>query len=595
MGRAKGMGISDGQHGFASGVALVLALVLLTACNDGNDLLPITEKDWRAPVALQKAIDTNPAEDVVEVFLEAVEKDVEIRPGKVTPMWTYNGVFPGPLIEAKVGDTLVVHFTNYLPEETTVHWHGVELPANMDGSSISQLPVSANGGTFTYRFKLLRAATYWYHPHIRGHRQVESGLYGALVVRDPVKDQQLGLPEQELVLILDDILLDAEAAIMPPYPDDPITYANTQLNGREGNVFLINGRSAPITLEVPSGISLRIRLINAANSRFFRLSLPKQEVFRIGGDGGLLAKALPVPPIDILTSAPPQKPKGVSARHATPGAVYFSNPDPNLGVLLVPGERAELVTTLRGRPRGSAILEWHDFPRGKHFAFRDDSNQILIGHDTGTDGASPSFELLKFLFTDESVPQDKGFDEQQALNEATPITVTDNTPRLPVTFGHGLPDENGNIRFFATMREGRGIPFDELSAADALHASVGETYIWEVTNLTEGDHPFHPHGFTFQWLETEYIDLDSAEPSRLVKADRTEEKDTIRIPGRPGLIGRSRTVVRLAVRFGDEGREGLISAGGKQPSASESGGWLVHCHILEHANRGMTTFLNLAP
>ena len=152
------------------------------------------------------AEDVNPSRDVVEVFLTARESTWDFGTGSATPVWTYNGFIPGPTIEAEVGDILIVHLCNALPEATTIHWHGVETPANMDGSDIAQLTVPP-GGTFRYEFPLLRAGTFWYHPHVRTNVAVEKGLYGLLVVHDSDEDQILGLPEREHLMVLDDVLL----------------------------------------------------------------------------------------------------------------------------------------------------------------------------------------------------------------------------------------------------------------------------------------------------------------------------------------------------------------------------------------------------
>ncbi|MDH3597878.1 MAG: multicopper oxidase domain-containing protein [Rhodospirillales bacterium] len=213
-----------------AGFLAALAVPLLAQGADANDA-------GMRRIAPHVAVDRNP--DIVEVFLTAKEKMVQIGQGKPTKMWTYNGVVPGPTIEGKVGDTVIVHFTNELPEETTIHWHGLEVPANMDGSNISQNAVEP-GGYFRYEFKLLRAATYWYHPHIRTNEQIEQGLHAALVVRDPDEDSSLGLPESEHVLVLEDVLLDAEGNVAEPLPRDPLAKATMQLNGRQGNTLLVN-------------------------------------------------------------------------------------------------------------------------------------------------------------------------------------------------------------------------------------------------------------------------------------------------------------------------------------------------------------------
>jgi FtsP/CotA-like multicopper oxidase with cupredoxin domain len=73
----------------------------------------------------------------------------------------------------------------------------------------------------------------------------------------------------------------------------------------------------------------------------------------------------------------------------------------------------------------------------------------------------------------------------------------------------------------------------------------------------------------------------------------TEVKDTVRVPARPGAAMRSRTIVRLAVMYDDTGREGEVAAHGKEPHDDMSGGWVMHCHILEHADHGMMTFLQV--
>lgn len=91
-------------------------------------------------IAPQSAEDLNPDPTVVEVELIASVEQVKFGKSQWTDVWTYNGSTPGPTIEANIGDTIVVHFYNLLPEETTVHWHGVEVPANMDGSHIAQTP-----------------------------------------------------------------------------------------------------------------------------------------------------------------------------------------------------------------------------------------------------------------------------------------------------------------------------------------------------------------------------------------------------------------------------------------------------------------------
>ena len=583
----------------------ILLLLLQSACTESINNKTQSE-DWAKSIALTKAKDINPQKNIIEINLQAIEKQIELKPGVFTTMWTYNNVFPGPTIEANVGDTLIVNFTNNLPVETTVHWHGLELPANMDGSMIAQAPVPAFGGTFQYKFTLNRAATYWYHPHIQSNIQVEKGLYGALIVRDPKQDQAFGLPEMETTIILDDILLDENYQIEPALEEktfvDPITNAVTLLNGREGNNFLINGKLLSIdsdgtdlkTIELQSGVPVRLRLINAANARFFRLSIPGHTIYRIGGDAGLLSTTIKKDPIEIITSTQ-NKPKNrkINSRDGVP-LQFYSNPDPNQGILLVPGERADIVFTPQGNKGDTGAIEWHFFPRGYHGVADDGSGNLVINHNHAPALTAP-IRLLNFKIVDDKNKTSYSYSPPVTLVPTAQISTTEETPILPVLFGHSNPDSSGDIKFFASKDK---IPFEQLTDVSALNATVGKTYIWEVTNLSQGDHPFHTHGFMFQHLSTEYIDQNAAQTSIIEYPQFIESKDTIRIPARRGLKGQSKTVVRLAVKFDDVNREGSIAAYGKVPitnadNSLHSGGWFVHCHILEHATRGMGTYLNL--
>lgn len=90
-----------------------------------------------------------PGQRVVKIQLDAREADWEFTPGRPTRAWTYNGQVPGPLIQATVGDVLEVRLTNNLSEPTILHWHGVRLPAAMDGTEMVQAAVQP-GQTFTY-------------------------------------------------------------------------------------------------------------------------------------------------------------------------------------------------------------------------------------------------------------------------------------------------------------------------------------------------------------------------------------------------------------------------------------------------------------
>jgi FtsP/CotA-like multicopper oxidase with cupredoxin domain len=113
-----------------------LGIDTAAAADRGSSLAPA---GWDAAVRLNEPVDRNPDPKVLEIDLVARVAAVEVAPGLRVKAWTYDGGLPGPLIRARIGDRLVVHFTNQLPQPTTIHWHGVRVPIEMDGvPNISQ-------------------------------------------------------------------------------------------------------------------------------------------------------------------------------------------------------------------------------------------------------------------------------------------------------------------------------------------------------------------------------------------------------------------------------------------------------------------------
>ncbi len=503
--------------------------------------------------------------------------------GRTVETWTYNDSLPGPLLRARVGDRIVVDFENHLPEATTIHWHGVEVPALQDGSSISQQAIQP-GETYRYEFTALTASLFWYHPHANTNAQVERGLYGALLVEDPDEQRILGVRSgDEHLLILDDVLLD-EHGIAPPFPSDPLDNAIAHFNGREGNVLLVNGRTLP-EITVRNDTPQRLRLVNVANSRLMRVSFGEgQRVWRVGGDGGLLESPVEVPSIGMV-----MHPGGHGGGHGGHEAMV-SDPDLSRGVLLTPGERADLIWIPSGENQDVVTLHWHDWPRGDHGAEYAPDGSIRITHDP-TDGAAPPEPLARFRLAGQPSPHADTYRPPATLRNVAPIP-TDGAP-IPVTMGHGLPDADGNVVFFMHRGPSGPKPFAALTPDDVATVAPEEVRVIEVTNLTMGAHNFHLHGFFFQLIETRFFDMDTPANNRTIPADRVENKDSILIPPRPGAAMRSRSVTRLAVRFDETGREGQIEAYGKQPAAGRSGGWLMHCHILEHSASGMLSFVQV--
>lgn len=224
---------------------------------------------------------------------------VSLVEGTTTEVYAYNGTVPGPMLEFMEGDEVVVRFRNDLPEETTVHWHGLHLSFEADGSPFH--PVAA-GAAYEYRFTIQpgTAGTYWYHPHPNHHTgpQVARGLYGGIIVRAPDDPLPANLTERLLILSDNRFLPDGSFDL----PERHSHQGNVDFeNGREGDVLFVNGDVLP-TLEIRPGEVQRWRIINAAAGRYYRLALPGQTMTQIGTDGGLFERPIEVDEI-LLASA----------------------------------------------------------------------------------------------------------------------------------------------------------------------------------------------------------------------------------------------------------------------------------------------------
>jgi len=249
---------------------------------------------WADELALTIPEDLNPDPNILEIELEAQIANIEVLDGIITSVWTYGGTLPGPLIKAKVGDTVIVHFKNSLPESTTIHWHGLRVPNQMDGvPGVTQPPVPVDG-EFRYEFVVDDAGSYWYHPHVNSAAQVGWGMYGPIVVEDPNDPEEFG---DDLIMVISDMSLDEAGVFLPPNNGGDFG----DLFGREGTTILVNGKVMP-TLKVRKGKQQRWRIINASRTRYVPIGLRGHIMTRIGGDNGLAGRSESAPRF-ILTPA----------------------------------------------------------------------------------------------------------------------------------------------------------------------------------------------------------------------------------------------------------------------------------------------------
>ena len=206
-------------------------------------------------------------------------------PGNPTATFAYNGDILGPTLLVHKGDEVVINVTNQLGEPTTTHWHGIHLPAIMDGGPHQ---IIDGGSTWQAQYTIMNEeATFWYHPHLEGKtaEHVYAGLAGLLIVKDP--QNKLALPDQygsdDIPLIIQDKIIDADGSFN--YPDIPF--------GVKGDLFLVNGAVTPV-FDAPAQL-VRFRLLNGSNARFYNFGFSDDRQFhQIGTDGGLLESPVPL-------------------------------------------------------------------------------------------------------------------------------------------------------------------------------------------------------------------------------------------------------------------------------------------------------------
>jgi len=220
---------------------------------------------------------------IVEVSITAAPARLPLRPGVMTDVFAYNGQIPGPTLEVREGDSVIIHFQNKLSEPTTVHWHGLHIPAVQDGSPFNPI---APGEKHDYVFTITpgTAGTYWYHPHpdMRSGYQVAKGLYGGIIIR--AADDPLPTMPEKLIILADNRLL-KDGSVDFPALRSPQGIVDEE-NGREGDLMFVDGQLMP-TITIRRGEVQRWRVINASAARIYRLALQDHTFLQVGTDGGL--------------------------------------------------------------------------------------------------------------------------------------------------------------------------------------------------------------------------------------------------------------------------------------------------------------------
>lgn len=491
--------------------------------------------------------------------LTARAAEVPILPGAATRVLSYAaaveqgdpdavsvvpGSYLGPIVRVTRGDTLTVRLRNELDAPTNVHWHGLIVPAEVDGQPSNLV---APGAETEYTFDVRnRPGTYWFHPHPHGHtaEQAYRGLAGLVIVTDP-DEAALGLPAgtQDIPLILQDRKFDADNQLV--YVANGMAGMMDQMMGLLGDRILVNGQP-DVVLPVATQ-PYRLRLLNGSNARIFKLGWSTGAPLTVlATDGGLLAAPVSVP--------------------------Y---------VMLAPGERVELWADFGPASVGDAIklvsLAYEGVEAG--------TMGMMMGEPPLPNGAA--FDVMTF-----------------AVAEAVQSAVTLPATLLPVeTLSVATASNAASPRPFVFAMDDamnwtiNGRTYEMDVVADDERVRFGDVEVWEFANqmaapaATSGAamagmdhsahaqhgtdaaapdamrdfmaHPVHVHGVQFQVVARE---VDEAQRAgwETVKDGLIDQgwKDTVLVmPGER---------VRVVTRF--DGYRGL---------------YLIHCHNLEHEDGGM--------
>ena len=582
------------QNKFTNIALSFLLSSFFVGCGENRDILEATDENLsdvttqyltattlptlhRLPVLQDE--DTN-VSDAQETYTLSANRDVNVtietpEGSWITPMWRYNNSALPVVIRAKRGDVMRLNFHNKLASESTIHWHGFKIPADMDGGP--DVPVAPNTSK-TYTFTMQQpAAPLWFHPHpdMQTGKQVYMGLAGVYILEDAITKRledtkQIPSGERDTILLVQDRRFSGTK-------DDAIRellYMNKEhdVYGMLGDTILVNGSVMP-KQEVSNTLH-RYRLYNVSNARSYDFTLSDSSTFTvIGTDGGLLKY-----PVEV--------------NH----------------IVLGPAERVEIVIDFSKYKVGEKVLLQSQFFSGDMMATMSSMDMQTVSEISNND-----VEMMDSIdATLEDVQMQIMEDVNESLSEVSDIVTMNggaiNIMRFDITFEESdevtlyrkLPvnaeiskrilessaDNVGNEReFIMSMEMGEMDSMDSMGnmqnmgtlngmqmhfvingksfKADRVDEFVdaGATEIWSITNKSPMAHPFHAHAIQYQILTRNGIPASGVDLGW---------KDTFLV--QPG------ETVRVIGEF-----DGEINRGD----------YMYHCHILEHEDAGMMGYFRV--
>lgn len=406
----------------------------------------------------------------LHLLLKAISTEVQIFPGKPTQVRTYRADFLegnkqsleiipdsylGPIMRVKRGQRIKIDFENEISQKSIIHWHGMHVPAEMDGHPKD---VISRGEVYPYDFLVdNRAGTYWFHPHPHGKTgpQVYSGLAGLMIVSDD-EEQAIGLPsgEFDIPLVIQDRTFDRNNQLVYP-----LNTMMASMQGFLGDQILVNG-FPDYELFVDRG-AYRLRILNGSNSRIYKLAWEDgTPITVIATDGGLLQQ-------------PVERPY----------------------VTLGPAERVELWVDFSHWDSGAKLsllsLGW--------YGNRGIGMGSMMREDFASISEETTFPILKVFIRDkthaktvlpEKLSKIERLDEADSVNRFNPRRWVFGMNRMAWTIN------------------GRTFEMENAANDEIVKLGTQETWIFENENSGMGmmgrmqmAHPVHVHGLQFQVIE----------------------------------------------------------------------------------------------
>ncbi|MFU1852900.1 multicopper oxidase CueO [Citrobacter portucalensis] len=473
--------------------------------------------------------------------------------GKTATTWGYNGNLLGPAVKLNKGQSVTVDIHNQLAEETTLHWHGLEIPGEVDGGPQGIIPAGGKRSvTFTPD---QRAATCWFHPHQHGKtgRQVAMGLAGLVLIEDE-EIRKLLLPKQwgidDVPVIIQDKQFSADGQV--DYQLDIMTAAV----GWFGDTLLTNGAIYP-QHAAPRGW-LRLRLLNGCNARSLNIAASdNRPLYVIASDGGLLAEPVKVTELPMLMGERFEVLVDVSDGKAFD---LVTLPVSQMGMAIAPFDKPHpvmrvqpLLITASGTLPDS-LTSMPSLPSLEGLTVR----KLQLSMDPMLD--MMGMQMLMKKYGGQAMA---GMDHGKMMGHMN----NDNMGHGNMNHGNMNHGEMGNMKHgdMGNMNHGGSFDFHNANRINGqafdmnkpmFAAAKGQHERWVISG--QGDmmlHPFHIHGTQFRIL---------SENGKAPAVHRAGWKDTVRVEG---------GVSEVLVKFDHD--------------APKEHAYMAHCHLLEHEDTGM--------